>query len=167
MKSYLKEQEQKIRDKLIELKLLKIVFNPCEEISLEEWNENLEPYRHGKDEPVYLYFNYKDTRKNKYKFNRWMLGDWQFKMLILKTKLNLKVFEFIEKYPKMLSLFDLGESCASVHTIKRKLKKQVLLREAGDKWSELYGDKWQTQEVPDVNKFVKKYIEDKLNFLEI
>jgi len=157
----LNEKEKQIQEGLIELGLLKITFNPCTEISQEEWEERVVPIRHT-GEPVYLYYTFKESRKIPHKFDYWLLGDWQFKMLVLKTNLNVGFVKILKEYPELLEVWKNGEAKYSLNVMKTRLKKRILIKEGMNKWSELYGDKWQTEEVPDCTPFINNYVLDKL-----
>ena len=97
----LNEEEIVIRDKLIEMGMLKIVTKPCKEIPLEVWVKEISPHI-NKDEPIFLYFNYNPKRKQIWKLRNWLIGEWQFKTLVRNNPLRITDLNKLEDFPHLL-----------------------------------------------------------------
>lgn len=96
---YLTKKELELRSKLVDLGYLKIVLPPYTEIEenvIKEWVD-LEILTLG--EPIYIYFDYNETRKNKFLPKNQLIGNWQFKMFLAKNPRMDWAIEMIKKFP--------------------------------------------------------------------
>lgn len=116
--TFLDFEAQEIRDKLIELGFIKIITEPHEHFNKEQWDE----FNYS-NQPVWLYYNFKDTRKQKLKFEYYLIGNWHFKMFLLTSKLNINHLLVMEEYPSLKNFLSLGEISFSLNKIRREFKK--------------------------------------------
>jgi len=107
-RTMLNEEEKCIRDKLIEMKMLKVVTEPYEDLPLDIWIEEISTHRFI-DEPIFVYYNYNPKRKQVWKVKRWLIGEWHFKTLVDQNPLRITDLEKLEEFPHLLKYWCWGD----------------------------------------------------------
>ena len=71
-------------------------------------------------EPIYIYLNYKESRKNKLLPVNDLIGNWQFKMFLLKNPEIEQTLDVMEEFPILKECLDF--TCVNIRKIKKRLK---------------------------------------------
>ena len=118
---YLNEQDLEIRKRLIKLGLLELILPPY---NSEHIKFDIQAFKKNgilaDGEPIYIYLNYKESRKNKLLPVNDLIGNWQFKMFLLKNPEIEQTLDVMEEFPILKECLDF--TCVNIRKIKKRLK---------------------------------------------